>query len=161
MDQQRKGGMKVSKAVSVASLAVILSAHSAWPLTISSMPDPNVWGVDGIIYSIVNAGNVVYIGGNFTNLVSPDGLTRLPCSNLAALSGDTGQPTSWRPFADAIVYALAASLDDSTIYVGGAFTTINGVPRSGFAAIAPDGNLLWSADCSSTVKALTVWGNNI
>src|ERR1051325_9206872 len=100
--------MKFIRPFILGLFVLFCSPRSGSSISISTNPDPNVWGVDGIIYSIVNAGNVVYIGGNFTNLVSPDGLTRLPCSNLAALSGDTGQPTSWRPFADAIEIGRAS-----------------------------------------------------
>src|ERR1043166_2197392 len=125
-------------------LVAALTTVSAW--AISNNPDPGIWGVEGgIVYAIVRSGDVVYLGGSFTSLVSPNGSTTLPADGLAAIDANTGQPTDWRPVANGTVFALAASVDGSEIYVGGTFSTIDGVARSKFAAISPNGNLLTSA----------------
>ena len=44
--------------------------------------------------------------------------------NIAAIDLTTGQPTSWNPRTNDTVFALAVS--GSTVYAGGAFTTVNG-----------------------------------
>ena len=46
----------------------------------------------------------------------------------------TGVMTSWAPVLNNQVYALAVSPDGSRLYVGGQFTTVNGVTRSRIAA---------------------------
>src|ERR1051325_10744919 len=129
-------------------------------LGISSSPDETNWGVGGgLVHAITSSGGVVYIGGSFTQLISEDGLTVLPASRLAAFDAKTGMPTSWRPTADGTVFALAAGGDG--IYVGGAFNTIDGIPRSHFAAISREGNLLWSADANSTIRCFALSGNTL
>ena len=153
--------MKLSTLTFKATLVLSLAAANVWA-AISDTPDSGVWGVEGgIVYAIVRHGSVVYIGGDFTSLVSPDGSTTRSANGLAALDASTGDPTNWRPAADGTVLALAAASDGSAIYAGGTFSTIDGVGRSRFAAIGPDGSLLWSADAGSIVKAIVVSGDTI
>jgi hypothetical protein len=88
--------------------------------------DPSAGGTS---YHEVNtlavSGSTVYVGGEFSTV---GGQAR---DNLAALDAGTGLATAWDPGVGgpsyATVYALAVS--DSTVYVGGNFTTIGGQPR--------------------------------
>src|ERR1051325_1044467 len=112
---------------------------------ISQLPDTNTWGVDSIVFAVHRVGNVVYLGGDFTNLVSPNGVIRIPAPGLAALDINTGQPTNWRPITDTgTVFTITSSDDGSEIYVGGAFGRVNGSTRAHFACISTNGTLLWS-----------------
>src|SRR6185295_18411961 len=89
-----------------------------------------------------------------------NGLTTLPANHLAALDVNTGQPVDC-PSADGTVFALAAAPDESAIYIGGSFKRIDGVKRTNFAVIAPDGSLLWAANCNSKVRAIATLGNTV
>lgn len=66
-----------------------------------------------------------FLGGSFTELRSPDGTQKLAVSNFAALD-DNGQPlASFVPKTfNGVVLTLAT--DGATVYVGGAFTKIDG-----------------------------------
>src|ERR1043166_759679 len=75
---------------------LLLSTRQSWSLNISSQPDQGVWGFDGIVHSICRAGNAIYVGGSFTNLLPPTGNQSIPASNLAALDAQTGQPLAHR-----------------------------------------------------------------
>ena len=157
----RKPGARAFQALFIAILLPLLASPSSFASAIADVPDPNTWGFDGIVYGIVRIDDVVYIGGTFTNLISPDGTTKLAAKRLAALDTYTGQPTSWRPAAEGTVNALEASADGTTIYAGGTFKNINGIRRSKFAAIGTDGSVLWSSDVKGTVLSLAVDGTII
>lgn len=106
----------------------------------SEVPD-ETWGTNGRVNAIVQVGDIVYIGGNFTAVREDGGggpgvLWR---KYLAAFDATTGRPTSWAPRADGEVFALAASPDGSRIYAGGLFTSINGSRRGRLAAIMASG----------------------
>ncbi len=73
-------------------------------------------------------GNTVYAGGSFTLSHGSNGTRRY----LAAIDATTGVATAWNPAPDGTVFALA--LSGQVLYVGGAFSTIAGEPRSNLAA---------------------------
>ena len=102
-------------------------------------PDP-LYGARTLAVS----GRTVYVGGAFTTI---GGVAR---NGLAAIDMD-GTLLAWNPdlqndsdstfgFVSTTVNALAVS--GSTVYVGGEFGSINGVPRRALAAIGTDGTLL-------------------
>jgi hypothetical protein len=76
---------------------------------------------------------------------------------IAALDS-AGNATAWNPNANGGVTALAVS--GTTVYVGGAFTTIGGQTRSRIAALdAATGNATeWNPGADNTVNCLAVSG---
>jgi hypothetical protein len=84
------------------------------------------WGVDGQAKAAVVIGNVVYVGGSFNNAVSPTGASA-PRTNLAAFCLADGNllSTFSANFGGGPVNALAT--DGANLFVGGNFTTLNGV----------------------------------
>ena len=92
------------------------------------------------IRALCISGSTAYVGGYFTSM----GVQWR--NNVAAIDTSTGLPTAWNPNAngradldntdypvDRSVYALAVS--DSTVYVGGAFSSIGGKTRKSLAAL--------------------------
>jgi len=77
------------------------------------------------VWSLAVDGSDVYLGGSFTTV---GGLTR---RNIAEVA-DTGTPTSWRPRMTSRVRALEVT--NGTLYAGGQFLKVSGVPRSRLAA---------------------------
>ena len=79
-------------------------------------------------------------------------------NHLAALDPTSGQ-TTWRVDADNNVYALAQS--GSTLYAGGAFSSVGGQGRSRVAAVnATNGQVLpWGSDADADVDALLAAGS--
>ncbi|MBP9773892.1 MAG: fibronectin type III domain-containing protein [Candidatus Peribacteraceae bacterium] len=84
------------------------------------------FAVNGGVKGMVLSGSVLYIAGNFNQVA---GQSR---NCLAAISV-TGVLLPWNPNAGAEVTNLRKG--KNTVYAMGAFGTINGVPRLGFAAI--------------------------
>ena len=79
------------------------------------------------ITSLAVQDTTVWAGGRFATI----GGRSLPY--LAALGATSGQPGAWQASPDGIVHALCVSGD--TVYVGGDFRSMNGVPHASVAAL--------------------------
>lgn len=98
------------------------------------------WQTNGVVYGMAAAQGKVFAGGSFTQLRPPAGgsgtaQTRV---GLAVLDAATGAPASCQftlSGGAARVRAIVASPDESTIYIAGDFTTVNGASRPRVAAL--------------------------
>ena len=125
-------------------------------------PDLNSYGVNAIAVS----DSTVYLGGEFTNV---GGITR----NNAAAVDTAGTLTSWNPNLNGIVRGSvnAIAVSDSTVYLGGEFTTVGGITRNRAAAVDIDGALTsWNPNLSKPgsgfgtldrLLAIVVSGSNV
>ena len=85
---------------------------------------PNV--LNGQINSIVQIGNQIYAGGQFTQVQAASGGTIFSRSNLFAFNATTGAiDPNFAPTFDALVKALAVA-PDGNLFVGGFFNAVNG-----------------------------------
>ncbi len=119
-------------------------------------PDAN-----GTVEALLVSGSTVYIGGSFNGANSINGtLTR---NRVAAVNATTGSDVGWNPDAGDTVYALA--LSGSTVYLGGAFTTINGgTARNHAAAVDTTTGAIradWNPGADDTVYALAHSGTTV
>jgi hypothetical protein len=132
----------------------------AWALdpgVVPSKPLAGTWGTNGTVYVTLVAGDRLYLGGTFSSLVSPDGSTKLSRKNLAALDAATGVPLDWHADTNGIVRAIVT--DGTRVFVGGGFTTVNGVSRGRLAALDPvtgAADPTWTADADGVVRALAL-----
>ncbi|HEY3322998.1 MAG TPA: tandem-95 repeat protein [Planctomycetota bacterium] len=106
------------------------------------------WAPEASLYvrALAVSGGNVLIGGEF---VSVNITAR---SNCAAINISKKQvvPT-WAPQVDGYVQCIVVSADDSTIYIAGDFTHVNGVARNYVAAVDTFGNLLaWNPNLTDT-----------
>jgi hypothetical protein len=148
----------IGRALLLATAVSALTAGTAWA-TPPNAPDAGTWGTDGRVWSIVQVGGTVFVGGQFTHAVAPNGST-VPRANLMAIDATTGAlDTSFAPDPNGIVYALAT--DGSQLFVGGDFTTIDGSARSHFAAYAGESLESWKAEATKRVRALAVSGSTL
>ena len=91
--------------------------------------------IDGVVWSQAMSGDTVYAGGEFENATPAGGGTSVPRSNLLAYDIVSGELIeSFAPDVDRQVTAVAASPDESRIYVGGEFVSIDGESRGHIAA---------------------------
>ena len=98
------------------------------PVTVSSdaLPTPQV---NGVVWDTAIVGNTVYAGGSFTNARpagSPAGQNTVARGNIVAFNVTTGVMTSFAPSFNGQIRSLAVSPDQTRLYVGGEFTTVNG-----------------------------------
>ena len=110
---------------------VLQQRNPATGVTADGLPTVQI---DGVIWSQAIVGNTVYSGGSFAT-ARPAGRRRgrntVTRKNLLAFDITTGnlKRSMSVPSLNAQVNAVTASPDGSRIYVGGAFTTANGVSR--------------------------------
>ncbi len=125
--------------LAVAAVPRVAGASPALGVVVSANPanhTPNV--ASGAVYKFVQVGGTMYAGGSFGSVstapgVSPGGtFTR---TNLVAFNATTGVISSFAPTINGAVWALAT--DGTWLYVGGTFTSINGVARRGLAKLNP------------------------
>jgi len=110
-----------------------------------SADDLSTWQANGVVYALATAGGGrVVVGGTFSQLRPPsDGTgTAVNRSALAVLNAETGAPESCAlnvkyTGGTPTVRSLVAAPDGNTVYVGGNFTSINGVGVTRVAAINP------------------------
>ncbi len=137
-------------------------ANAAGESSYSSVPMQS-WRLNGVGRSILKVGSTIYVGGTFTEAISPDGTQRVSRRNLAAFDARTGALIpSFRADADNAVYNI--QIDANTLYVGGVFTSIGGVSRARLAAIdATTGAVRsgFSADTNGNVYNLSLAGGKL
>jgi hypothetical protein len=141
----------VTAIAAVSVLAVLAGSSPAAALTAAPRTAPEF---NGSVSAIAFRGNIVYVGGSFTQAVS--GNRTYPRQRLAAFDARTGALLSWAPAADGTVRALAVS--GSAIYAAGDFHKISGVRRDAIARLdatsgAPGS---FTHDVAGTAYALAV-----
>jgi len=119
------------------------SGAVSFPLATVASDDPidtTPHVLDGRVYAIVRAGDRVIVGGTFTtvrNAVNPR--TQYTRRNLFAYSHSTGRvDTSFVPDINGEVNSLVLSQDGRWVFVGGRFTSVNGVAQRGVTKLAVD-----------------------
>ena len=89
---------------------------------------PNVLTSGGQVNAIVQIGNQIIVGGDFTQVQAPGGPV-LSRTYLFAFNATTGAiSTTFAPVLDQKVLALLPAPDGS-VYASGAFNTVNGISR--------------------------------
>jgi hypothetical protein len=82
--------------------------------------DPVVGPEASTVRTMIASDTKVYVGGTFSTV---DGKGR---KNLAAIKPSGELDTAWKPKADKIVWTLAFSCDDATVFAGGRFRNAAG-----------------------------------
>jgi hypothetical protein len=110
------------------------SPAGALPVTFGATPLAGDM-VDGEGLAVLQVGSTVFVGGNFTTVRNQAGATVAPRANLAAFDIATGHVVAgFRADTNGPVRALAT--DGSRLFVGGSFTTLNGITRNRVAAVS-------------------------
>jgi outer membrane protein assembly factor BamB len=149
-------------AVSVLTIAgLFIAMDPALAASNLSQSVDSTYQTNDRVDTIATIGNTVYIGGQFT-AVRPFGASSgsgdVTRQHLAAFDRTTGALLSWNPGADKEVLALTASLDGTTLYVGGLFAKLGGVSRLRLAAVdATTGAVLpWAPNTDQQVNTIAV-----
>jgi hypothetical protein len=121
-------GVAMAVALVTASPATAGVAHPAQVSTNPAgfTPDVN----DGAVQKVLQVGSILYAGGYFTSVTKGATVAR---QNLFSFNASTGAVQAFAPRTDGPVWALAS--DGRSLYVGGDFTSVNGVARRGLAKL--------------------------
>jgi hypothetical protein len=90
--------------------------------------------LDGTVRAIAVVGTAVVVGGDFSTVTDPAGRLEYRRDYLFAYDLDSGQLLDFAPNLNGPVYALAAGAG-GTVYLGGAFTMVNGMPQRGIGQV--------------------------
>jgi hypothetical protein len=143
---RRAGAITAAFSLAAGSMIGFTAAQSASaltaPVTITA-DDLPTWQTNGVVWALAQAHGVVYAGGTFSAIRPPGaaaGTSQQQALNFQAFDAATGAPTSCKlsftvGSGTATVRALAVSPDQSTLYAGGTFGSVNGTPASNLAAI--------------------------
>jgi hypothetical protein len=85
--------------------------------------------VEGAVYSVTEANDILYIGGLFSSVGGT------PRQNLAAIRMSDFEVLPWSPGCDSTVKTI--KMIQGTIYICGLFQQVNGTPRNTLAALDP------------------------
>ena len=86
-------------------------------------------------FAVEQLGDTVYIGGRFNVVANAKRTVTYERHNLMAFDANTGDMRTFAPNLNGDVWAIEASAD--AIYIGGRFTTIDGVARPAIAKLDP------------------------
>ncbi len=102
--------------------------------------------------------NLIAFGGNFTRVITPDGVSR-PANHFAVVDEFTGALVY---AGNANNYVRAITSLNGTIYIGGDFTSFGGVARARAAAVNSNFAVTgWNPSPGSRVRALAVANGNV
>jgi hypothetical protein len=122
--------------------AMVLAVTTAAPArAVVSETTSTCVETDGRISAMAATGGVVYMGGDFTRVRTTGG-TWVTRTRLAAVNMSTCALMSWAPRANAAVNAIYIS--GASVYLAGAFTTINGLARQRVAAVRTSDGVLYT-----------------
>ncbi|MCC3295303.1 DNRLRE domain-containing protein [Arthrobacter sp. zg-Y411] len=134
--------LTVTALTATALAATAPPASAISPGVAFSASDLPTWQTNGIVWGLAQANGTVYAGGTFTAIRPPGavagGAGTRSAVNFAAFDAYTGNPTSCNlsvTGTSATVRALDVSPDGRTLYIGGSFSSVNGVSASSIAAI--------------------------
>jgi hypothetical protein len=118
----------------------------------------NTYQTNSRVNVILPIGNTIYIGGRFTSVRPAGSLASVTRNYLAAFDRTTGALLPWNPGADKEVLALSASLDNASIFVGGAFAKLGGLRRLRLGQVdASTGTVLpWAPTSNNQVNTIAV-----
>ncbi|MCS6969375.1 MAG: hypothetical protein NZM39_12410, partial [Bernardetiaceae bacterium] len=124
------------------------AADAAWN------PNPN-----HAVHALVLAGTDLYAGGLFTSIGAQ------PRNRIAKLSttGTGAADPAWHPDAEG-GGAFALALHGTTLYAGGSFTNIGGIPFGRLARIQKSNKEIdptWNPNANNTVLAIAVSGSDV
>ncbi|MCU1478501.1 MAG: hypothetical protein JWQ64_3194 [Subtercola sp.] len=169
--------LATTAAVVISSLTIAGSAYAdtapadptapSSPPTVSADSLPTAQ-INGVVWSQTIVGNTVYAGGDFTTAQpagAAAGANTVSRTYVLSYNLTTGAlNTAFAPVLNGQVKAVTASPDGSRIYIGGQFTTVNGVNRYRIAALDPTTGAVitsFNAGTNASVNALAASNSTV
>lgn len=147
--------------------AMPAAADTAQSTVVSADPvdfTPHVLDDRSTVWAVAVVGDTVVVGGSFSRVADRTGRHIYPRRNIFAYGINDGVIRPFAPAVDGPVYALAAG-PTNTVYVGGAFRTVNGAAQRGLARlVVGNGARVRSFGARinwGDVRAMTLRGNRL
>jgi PKD repeat protein len=123
------------QSVGVAPASAVQAAQDRVVSSTASTLSPQI--NDGSTQAITQVGNLIVSGGTFTSVTQAgNGQTPVARTNLVAFDATTGAIVpGFAPVLDGAVLTLLPGPTPTTVYVGGAFATVNNVAQKGIALL--------------------------
>ncbi len=120
----------------------------------------NGYRVNGRVLATKIVGNTVYLGGEFTAAIAPNGSTT-PRNHIAAFSAVDGSLLAFTADIDQRVRSM--ELTAGKLFVGGDFNTVSGVARRRLVALDPTSGAVdpWNIYVGSNVHSIKSDGTNL
>jgi hypothetical protein len=140
---------------------VVIGGSSGQALAANPYPPSTSWQTNGTVRAIAFAGNVMYVGGEFTSVRppgAPAGTGAVARRNVAAFNTRTGAVLRWNPGANGTVRTIAVTA--TRVYLGGSFTAVGGRARANLAAVSLKGVVAkWNPGANRSVYVLRIGPN--
>jgi len=120
------GIVAAGSAVASASTPSVSQTAAAWT--------PYLVGTNVTVNQLVQCNTTMYAVGSFAQVGAKTQAT-VTRHNVFSFSATTGKITTWNPNANGTVNAISLSSDCSTAYLGGSFSTVNGVAVKNLAKV--------------------------
>ncbi len=92
---------------------------------------------DGIVYAITQVGTRMIVGGSFTTVANHGSTATVTRNYILAFDATTGLiDTGFVPALDGVVESITPGPSADTVYVGGLFSTVNGVKSKGIVLLS-------------------------
>lgn len=143
------------------SVAPVAAVHETQVNALPNAATPHA--LNGSVRTVAVVGNTVFMGGDFTQAANPD-RTAVARSWILAFDKATGVIRSgWAPQLDGMVHSIVAAEDGQSIYVGGAFSNINGARQPKVARLrVSDGAVLpFKPAVDATVTTMALVGDRL
>jgi hypothetical protein len=119
------GCVSVGFITAAAASATVATTAAAWT--------PAVASTNSNVQQLVQCGGTMYAVGSFTKITQ--GGKSYGRTNVFSFSATTGAVTTWNPSVNGTVNTIALNSSCTTAYLGGKFTTVNGVTAHNIVAI--------------------------
>lgn len=120
-------------------------AGASQQTVVSDLPGTNTPNIsNGTVRSITQVGPWIIVAGSFTAALSPGSSTPVTRNGVLAFDADTGMVAAgFAPSIDGSVNVVITGQTPNTVYIGGQFTTVNGVASRNIAMLnLADGSLM-------------------
>jgi hypothetical protein len=113
------------------------AVNSPQGVVVSANPiDDTPHVLDGRVYAVAKVGSKVVLGGTFTIARNDNNMTQLSRANILSFDAVTKRiDTNFVPALNGPVNSLAADPSGTSVFVGGSFTTVNGVANRGLVKL--------------------------
>jgi hypothetical protein len=114
---------------------------------------------EGAVYKMAEVNGILYAGGEFSSVTPAAGVGggTVNRSNIVAFNAATGAIQPFAPSINGQVWAIVAA--NGALYVGGTFSSVNGVARRGLVKLDPTTGAVdtaFNAGLNSTVREAAV-----